>query len=66
MTIQEAIDRFLLRRPLRTVTDAIYIHEDEAVVVLRKQGHRNVSIDVSQAASPSEVVEMVSNHLAVY
>lgn len=65
-TIQGAIDRFLLRARLKTVVDAIYYKDDEIVVVLRKAGHRNVSVDVSQAASPSEVVETIASHLAVY
>ena len=65
-TIQSAIDNFLEATQLRTVTDMIFIPQDGEVVVLRRLGHRNVNIDVSGAASPSEVVDIVSRHLAVY
>ena len=66
MTIQGAIDDFLTKNRLRTVTDMIYMPTDETVVVMRKMGYRNIMIDVSGAASPSEAIEVVANCSAVY
>ena len=65
-TIQSAIDNFLEATQLKTVTDMVFVPQDDEVVVLRSIGHRNVNIDVSYAASPSEVVDIVSHHVAVY
>lgn len=66
MSIQNSIDSFLRTHILRTVQDIVYIPQDEQVVVLRKMGYRNATIDISGAASPSEAMEMISGHLAVY
>lgn len=64
--IQVAIDRFLLGARLKTVTDLIFIPQENAVVVRRKKGRRGVVIDVSNAATPSEVIDIISHHATVY
>lgn len=64
--IQRAIDNYLLCTKLRTVTDLIFIPQENRVVVRRKMGRRGTVIDVSGAASPSEVVDIVRFHPAVY
>ena len=64
--LQTLIDNYIRTTTLRSVNDIIYIPEESTVVVLRKPGHKNVSIDLSEAASPNEGLERIINHLAVY
>lgn len=72
--IQSAIDEFIRGNHLKTVTDLIYIPGEEVVVVERNRkntngkyyGRRHFNIDISQAASPSEVVEIIKDRLVVY
>ena len=72
--IQKAIDDFMRDVHLRTVSDLIYIPGEEVVVVERNKrgargkrfGRRYLNIDISEAASPSEVVEIIRSRLAVY
>lgn len=66
MTIQEGIDNFLRSTRLRTVTDMVYYPDDQIIAVRRKIGYRNVLVDVSEASSPSEAVEMAASNAAVY
>lgn len=67
-TIQESIDRFLITAHLKSVSDIIYFQSEEIVKVLRdsSKGRKNFDIDVSTAASPLEVVEIIRCHSAVY
>ena len=64
--IQEAIDNYIRCHTLRTVKDIIFIKQEDAVVIVRKTGYKGVCIDVSSATTPSQVVERVANHVAVY
>lgn len=63
--IQREIDVFLRESNLRSVSDIIYIPEEQVAVVLRKPGHQNVTIDLSMTAA-SEVVEIIRRYKAVY
>ena len=63
--IQREIDAFLRESNLRSVSDIIYIPEEQVAVVLRKPGHQNVTIDLSMTAA-SEVVEIIRRYKAVY
>lgn len=63
--IQRKIDVFLRESNLRSVSDIIYIPEEQVAVVLRKPGHQNVTIDLSMTAA-SEVVEIIRRYKAVY
>lgn len=64
--LQDRIDAFLTTNKLRTVSDIQYYPQDGEAVVLRKRGYRNVNIDVSDTASPSEALERIIQHAAVY
>lgn len=62
---QKEIDNFIRSSSFRTVTDIIYVPEEQVAVVLRKPGHQNVTIDLSMTAA-SEVVEIIRRYKAVY
>ena len=64
--IQRAIDNFLVASQLKSVSDLIFIPQDDAVVVRRFAGRKGTVIDVSSAASPSEVIDIIKHHSCVY
>lgn len=64
--IQSALNRFLALGHLRTVTDITFIPSENIVVVKRTKGRCGVTIDVSDAACPSEIIDTLVHHSAVY
>lgn len=66
--IQNAVDEFLRASQLKTITDIVYDPFDESLIVQRdiRKGRRSFRINVSEAASPAEVVDMIRHRLAVY
>ena len=64
--IQNVIDDYIRSHTLRTVEDILYIPQDGVAVIIRRRGYRNVSVDVNETASPSEALEKIVSHVAVY
>ncbi len=65
--VQLRIDQFLSYSNLKSVRDIEFIPSENIVnVYRRKLGQRNAQIDVSDCASPSEVLEKVVNCSCVY
>lgn len=65
--VQLRIDQFLSYSNLKSVRDIEFIQSENVVnVYRRKLGQRNAQIDVSDCASPSEVLEKVINCSCVY
>lgn len=64
--IQSAIDNFLVASQLKSVSDLIFIPQDDAVVVRRFAGRKGTVIDVSTASTPSEVIDILRHHACIY
>ena len=65
--VQLRIDQYLSYTNLKSVRDIEFIPSDNVVNVYRKRfGQRNATIDVSDCASPSEVLEKVISCSCVY
>lgn len=60
------LDAYLTLGHLKTVTDLMYIETENTVVVVRKRGYKGAVIDINETASPSEAMDIVIHHLAVY
>ena len=63
--LQKQIDDFLRVAQLRTVIDLIFFPGEMAVVVIRRLGYRNVTIDLD-TDSPEEAMEILKSNPAVY
>lgn len=63
--IQREIDVFLRESNLRSVSDIIYIQEERVAVVIRRVGHKNVTIDLS-GADKEDIVSIIGRCKAVY
>ena len=64
--IQCALNRFLALGHLKTVTDITFIPSENKVVVRRTKGRCGVTIDVSSACAPAEIIDILNYHQAVY
>ena len=64
--IQSALNAFLEMGHLKTVYSLKFIPEENKVVVKRTRGKCGVTIDVSGAACPSEIIDTLVHHSAVY
>jgi hypothetical protein len=71
--IQKQIDAYMRQEKLRTVSDIVYSPYYEIVTIFRntvgregkRYGRRPITLDVSSACSPAEVIDIISNCTAV-
>lgn len=63
--IQREIDVFLRESNLRSVSDIIYIPDERVAVVIRRVGHKNVTIDLSDV-DREDIVGTIGRCKAVY
>lgn len=57
--IQQEIDNLLRASQLQTVIDCIYFPLDQVILVIRKLGRKNVSLDISGAKSTDEAISIL-------
>lgn len=63
-SVQSAIDDYIRSHVLKNVSDILFFPTDDTVIIFRKGVNRkNILLDVSDKASPSEVVELISEKL---
>ena len=64
--LQVEIDKFLRASRLVSVIDAIFFPGEQAIVVIRKLGHKNVTVDISEADTPDKAIEILKSNAAGY
>ena len=64
--IQQEIDNLLRASQLQTVIDCIYFPLDQVILVIRKLGRKNVSLDISGAKDLRDLYDcrICANHIA--
>ena len=64
--IQKALDDYMRKTHLRSVTDLIYVAAEDVIVVVRKMGFKNCVIDIKGFRTVSEVMEHLESVPAIY
>lgn len=65
--VQRKIDTFLSAYYLPSILDIQYFEADGEVIIFRnrKKGKLNIILDVSDLATPQEILERILNHPAI-